>query len=48
MAMRDGSTLSAGLTAYRVGGDGKLEFVRKYDVDTGQVAQWWSGMFALA
>jgi 6-phosphogluconolactonase len=48
MAMRDGSTLSAGLTVYRVGGDGKLEFVRKYDVNTGKVAQWWSGMFALA
>lgn len=47
MAMPDGSTLPAGLTVYRVGGDGKLEFVRKYDVETGNVAQWWSGMFAL-
>lgn len=48
MAMPDGSTLAAGLTVYRVGGDGKLAFVRKYDVDNGKVAQWWSGMFALA
>jgi 6-phosphogluconolactonase len=43
----DGSTLSAALTLYRVGQDGKLEFARKYDVDTGSVAQWWSGMLAL-
>jgi 6-phosphogluconolactonase len=47
MAMRDGSTLAAGLTVYRVGGDGKLTFARKYDVDTGKAFQWWSGMFAL-
>jgi hypothetical protein len=39
--------LSAALTLYRVGQDGKLEFARKYDVDTGSVAQWWSGMLAL-
>jgi 6-phosphogluconolactonase len=43
----DGSTLSAALTLYRVGQDGKLAFARKYDVDTGSVAQWWSGMLAL-
>jgi hypothetical protein len=29
------TTLSAGLTVYRVGGDGKLTFARKYDVDYG-------------
>lgn len=44
----DGIMLAAGLTVYRIGSDGKLEFVRKYDVDTGKVAQWWSGFVALA
>ena len=48
MPQRDGSTLPAALTIYRVGDDGKLAFVRKYDVYTGKVFQWWSGMFALA
>ncbi len=47
MALRDGSTLPAGLTIYRVGDDGRLAFLRKYDVDPGNAAQWWSGMFAL-
>src|SRR6266436_473501 len=42
------NTLSAGLTVYRVGGDGKLAFARKYDVDTGNVQQFWSGMVTLA
>ena len=26
-------TLTAGLTVYRIGGDGKIDFVRKYDVE---------------
>jgi len=42
------TTLSAGLTVYRVGADGKLSFVRKYDVDTGKATQFWSGMVTLA
>jgi 6-phosphogluconolactonase len=44
----DVTTLSAGLTVYRVGADGKLSFVRKYDVDTGKATQFWSGMVTLA
>ena len=51
MPMREGSeikTLTAGLMVYRVGGDGKLAFVRKYDVDTGKGQQFWSGMVTLA
>ena len=51
MAVRDGntvSTLSAGLSVYRIGSDGTLDFVRKYDVDTGKVMQFWSGMVTLA
>ncbi len=50
--VRDGSrvgTLSAGLSVYRVGGDGKLDFARKYDVEaTNQNQQFWSGMVTLA
>jgi 6-phosphogluconolactonase len=50
--VREGSrvgTLTAGLTVYRVGGDGRLDFARKYDVDaTNQNQQFWSGMVTLA
>ena len=42
------STPSAGLSTYRIGADGKLGFVRKYDVDTGKATQFWSGMVTLA
>jgi hypothetical protein len=48
---RDGGgfkTLPAGLSVFRIGADGKLEFVRKYDIDTGSKTQFWSGMVALA
>jgi 6-phosphogluconolactonase len=51
MAVRDGNTvttLAAGLSVYRIGSDGTLDFVRKYDVDTGKVMQFWSGMVTLA
>ena len=50
LPVRDGNavkTLSAGLFVYRVGDDGKLAFVRKYDVDTGDHMQFWSGMLTL-
>jgi len=43
----DVTNLSAGLTVYRIGGDGKLRFVRKYDVDTTKGTQFWSGMVTL-
>jgi 6-phosphogluconolactonase len=39
--------LTAGLTVYRIGRDGKLEFARKYDVDTAKGQQFWSGMVTL-
>ena len=51
LPVRDGSqivTLPAGLSVFRVGGDGKLEFVRKYDVETGNKTQWWMGIVGLA
>jgi 6-phosphogluconolactonase len=50
-ALRDGGKVvdvPAGLTVFRVGADGKLDFVRKYDLDLGGYLQWWSGMIALA
>lgn len=50
MPVRDGNqikTLTTGLMVYRVGGDGKLEFARKYDIDTGSGQQFWSGMVTL-
>ncbi|HVW72955.1 MAG TPA: beta-propeller fold lactonase family protein [Rhizomicrobium sp.] len=43
MPMPDGSTVSAGLSVYRVGADGKLEFTRKYDVDIADGVQFWCG-----
>ena len=47
MPLRDGKTLSTGIMVYRIGGDGRLEFVRKYDVDTAKGQQFWSGMVTL-
>jgi 6-phosphogluconolactonase len=51
MPAREGNevkVLTAGLMVYRVGSDGKLDFARKYDVDTGKGQQFWSGMVPLA
>ena len=51
MLVRDGnsvSTLSARLVVYRIGSDGKLSFVRKYDIDTGKFLQFWTGIVTLA
>jgi 6-phosphogluconolactonase (cycloisomerase 2 family) len=43
MLMPNGDTVSAGLSLYRVGIDGKLDFARKVDVDTGGGIQFWCG-----
>ncbi len=51
LPVRDGGTVKtvpAGLSVFRIGGDGKLDFARKYDVDVGNKNQFWSGMVALA
>jgi len=37
------TNVSAGLTLYRIGADGKLSFARKYDVDTAAGTQFWCG-----
>ncbi len=48
--VRDGSgvrTLPAGLSTFRIGADGKLTFVRKYDFDVGSSTMFWMGMVEL-
>ena len=40
-------SVSAGLSVFRVGSDGRLEFVRKYDVETGGKLQFWMGIVGL-
>jgi 6-phosphogluconolactonase (cycloisomerase 2 family) len=50
-AVREGGKVvdvPAGLSTFRMGQDGKLAFVRKYDIDVGPFTQWWTGMVALA
>lgn len=47
IALADGSMLPAALVLYRIGIDGRLTFVRKYDVDTGKQMQLWSGIVTL-
>ena len=38
----------AALTVFRIEADGRLTFVRKYDVDTADKFQWWTGLVGLA
>ena len=50
-AVREGGKvidIPAGLSVFRMRADGKLDFVRKYDIDVGPFTQWWTGMIALA
>lgn len=50
LAVRDGArvtTVSAGLSVFRIGADGKLDFVRKYAVETGGKTQFWMGVVGL-
>ncbi|MBV9899546.1 MAG: beta-propeller fold lactonase family protein, partial [Alphaproteobacteria bacterium] len=44
LMLPDGSTISAGLSVYRIGADGKLTFARKYDTDTSGGIQFWCGL----
>ena len=39
--------VEAGLSVFRVGDDGRLDFVRKIDIDTGKGQLFWMGMVAL-
>lgn len=40
-------TVAAGLSVFRIGDDGKLTFVRKYDIDVGDQFMFWMGMVPL-
>ncbi len=49
MPMRDGTTLPAAIVLYRIGDDGKLTFLHKYDIDASpQKQQFWGGVVTLA
>jgi 6-phosphogluconolactonase (cycloisomerase 2 family) len=48
--VRDGNairTLPAGLSVFRIGDDGKLTFMRKYDIEVGDKTMFWMGMVPL-
>ena len=48
--VRDGDairTVPAGLSTFRIGDDGKLTYVRKYDIDVGDNTMFWMGMVPL-
>ena len=50
VSVRDGNairTAPAGLSVFRIGGDGKLTYVRKYDIDVGDKTMFWMGMVPL-
>jgi hypothetical protein len=34
----------ASLSVFRIGEDGRLDYVRKYDVDVGNASIFWMGM----
>ena len=47
VTVRDGDRLSvvaAGLSVFQINDDGKLKFVRKYEIDTGEQSMFWIGM----
>ena len=47
--VRDGAgvrSVPACLSVFRIGDDGKLDFVRKYDVEVGDKMMFWTGMVA--
>jgi hypothetical protein len=48
--VREGNEVKSvpgGLSVFRIGDDGKLRFVRKYDADVSQANMFWMGMVAL-
>lgn len=47
LPLRDGGFVPACLSLFRIGGDGRLDFVRKYDVEVGDRQMFWMGMVAL-
>ena len=47
MLRSDGTSVSAGMSVFRVAENGTLALARKYDVDVGDLQQFWTGMVAL-
>jgi 6-phosphogluconolactonase len=50
LPVREGAAIRivpASLAMFRIGDDGKLDFVRKYDVDVGDKTMFWMGMVRL-
>ncbi len=50
MWVKDGNDVRlapAAMSVFRIGADGKLTFVRKYDAELNGKLQWWSGMVGL-
>jgi len=50
MWVREGNEVRyvpAALSLFRIGADGRLDFVRKYDVELGGKFQWWAGLLEL-
>ena len=50
LPIRQGATIStvpACLSLFRIADDGRLDFVRKYDVEVGERTMWWMGIVAL-
>lgn len=46
--VRDGDgvrPVAGGLSVFRIGDDGKLTFVRKYDADVSRANMFWMGVF---
>jgi 6-phosphogluconolactonase len=42
--LKDGSQVPCCLSLFRIGGDGRLDYLRKYDIDVGDKTMWWMGM----
>ena len=47
LPMPDGSVVPACLSLFRIAPDGRLDFVRKYDVEVGERTMFWMGMVGL-
>jgi 6-phosphogluconolactonase len=47
LALRDGGFVPACLSVFRIGDDGRLDFMRKYDIEVGDRQMFWMGMVAL-
>jgi 6-phosphogluconolactonase len=47
ISLADGTEIPTRLTLFRIEDDGKLSFVRSYDIETGGRLMWWMGMVTI-